>query len=222
MHASLLTAACKICVKWRVQAGRSRTQSWHWWSGKGAGKGEEPSWPTGRRERSAASPQGPGTGKGITSLMSAQEVALTLEGWGKTKEMILLYSNSSILTVPRPNSGWLRLALGDFGLWLQLKSDLKVELRLENTQRCTSVFGVFWRELLKIWKEELGSGRGNFIFCLTLRAGPQGGPNSPARLHFPAAAGFPRLAGCTCWLTGKKTCSEKQVKYVILSSCLLV
>ena len=87
-------------------------------------------------ERSAASPQGPGTGKGITSLMSAQEVALTLEGWGKTKEMILLYSNSSILTVPRPNSGWLRLALGDFGLWLQLKSDLKVELRLVNTQRC--------------------------------------------------------------------------------------
>ena len=82
--------------------------------------------------------------------MSAQEVALTLEGWGKTKEMILLYSNSSILTVPRPNSGWLRLALGDFGLWLQLKSDLKVELRLENTQRCTSVFGVFRRELLKI------------------------------------------------------------------------
>ena len=218
MHASLLTAACKICVKWRVRAGRSRAQSWHCWSGKGAGRGIEPSWPTGRGERSAASPQGPGTGKGITSLMSA----LTLEGWGKTKEMILLYSNSSILTVPRPNSGWLRLALGDFGLWLQLKSDLKVELRLENTQRCTSVFGVFRRELLKIWTEEPGSGRGNFIFCLTLRAGPQGGPNSPARLHFPAAAGFPRLAGCTCWLTGKKTCSEKQVKYVILSSCILV
>ena len=62
---------------------------------------------------------------------------------GKTKEMILLYSNSSILTVPRPNSGWLRLALGDFGLWLQLKSDLKVELRLVNTQCCSSVFVVF-------------------------------------------------------------------------------
>ena len=102
--------------------------------GRGQGRGQG-------REQSHPDHQGPaGTGKGITSL----------EGRGKTKEMILLYSNSSILTVPRPNSGWLRLALGDFGLWLQLKSDLKVELRLENTQRCTSVFGVFRRELLKI------------------------------------------------------------------------
>ena len=96
------------------------------------------------------SPQGPGAGKGITSLISVQEVALTLEGWGKTKEMILLYSNSSILTVPRPNSGCLRLAWGDFGLWLQLKSDLKVELRLVNTEYCISVFVVFRRELLRI------------------------------------------------------------------------
>ena len=47
---------------------------------------------------------GTSTGKVITSLMSAQEVALTLEGWGKTKKMITLYSYSSILTVPRPNS----------------------------------------------------------------------------------------------------------------------
>ena len=62
--------------------------------------------------------------------------------------MILIYSISSILTVPRPNSGWLRLALGNFGFWLQLKSDLKVELRLVNKEYCISVFVVFRRELL--------------------------------------------------------------------------
>ena len=48
----------------------------------------------GRREPWAASPPGPATGSGITSLMSAQEEAVTLEGRGKTKEIILLYSNS--------------------------------------------------------------------------------------------------------------------------------
>ena len=55
---------------------------------------------------------------------------------GPGLDIILIYSISSILTFPRPNSGCLRLALGDFGLWLQLKSDLKVELRLVNTQCC--------------------------------------------------------------------------------------
>ena len=35
-----------------------------------------------------------GTGSEIASLMSAHEVALTLSGQGKTKEIILSYPNS--------------------------------------------------------------------------------------------------------------------------------
>ena len=128
------------------------------------------------REAGAKGSVTAGTRHGVRDNFIDVSSGSSFKTWrtGKTKEIILIYSYSSILTVPRPNSGCLRLAWGDFGLWLQLKSDLKVELRLVNTEYCISVFVVFRRELLRIWTEEPGSGRGNFILCLTLRA----------RLHF--------------------------------------
>ena len=94
----------------------------------------------------------------------------------KTKEMILLYSSSSILTVPRPNSGWLRLALGDFGLWLQLKSDLKVELRLVNTQRCNYCICCFPAGIIKNLNGGTRIREGEFYFLSDIAGRAAGRP----------------------------------------------